>query len=52
MGVPTSEVGYVSATTGRKDHEVNKGHVVAMKIKSMYGNMYITPHKFGGLKQL
>jgi hypothetical protein len=30
MGVPTSEVGYISATTGRGDHEVHKGHVVAL----------------------
>jgi hypothetical protein len=30
MGVPTSEVGYTSATTGRGDHEVHKGHVVAL----------------------
>jgi hypothetical protein len=30
MGVPTSEVGYTSATTGRGDHEVHKGHVVAV----------------------
>jgi hypothetical protein len=30
MGVPTSEVSYTSATTGRGDHEVHKGHVVAM----------------------
>jgi hypothetical protein len=30
MGVPTSEVGYTSATTGREDHEVHKGHVVAL----------------------
>jgi hypothetical protein len=29
MGVPTLEVGYKSATTGRGDHEVQKGHVVA-----------------------
>jgi hypothetical protein len=29
MGVPTSEVGYTWATTGRGDHEVHKGHVVA-----------------------
>jgi hypothetical protein len=33
MGVPTSEVGYTSATTGRGDHEVHKGHVVALKTK-------------------
>jgi hypothetical protein len=31
MSVPTSEVGYTSATTGRKDHEVHKGHVVEME---------------------
>jgi hypothetical protein len=30
MGVPNSEVGYTSATTGRGDHEVHKGHVVAL----------------------
>jgi hypothetical protein len=28
MGVQTAEVGYTSATTGRGDHEVHKGHVV------------------------
>jgi hypothetical protein len=28
MGVPTSEVGYISATTERGDHEVYKGRVV------------------------
>jgi hypothetical protein len=27
MGVPTLQVGYTSATTGRGDHEVRKGHV-------------------------
>jgi hypothetical protein len=36
MGVPTSEVGYTSATTGRGDHEVHKGHVVALENKSIY----------------
>jgi hypothetical protein len=30
MGVPASEVGYTSATTGRGNHEVHKGHVVAL----------------------
>jgi hypothetical protein len=30
MGVPTLEVGYTSATTGRRDHEVHKGYVVAL----------------------
>jgi hypothetical protein len=34
MGVPTSEVGFTSATTVRGDHEVHKGHVMAfVKIK-------------------
>jgi hypothetical protein len=33
MGVPNSEVGYTSATTGRGDHEVHKGHVVALEKK-------------------
>jgi hypothetical protein len=31
LGVPTSEEGYISATTGRGDHEVHKGHLVALK---------------------
>jgi hypothetical protein len=30
MGVPTSEVGYTSATTWRGVHEVYKGYVVAL----------------------
>jgi hypothetical protein len=30
MGVPTSEVGYTSATTGRGGHEDHKGHVVIL----------------------
>jgi hypothetical protein len=30
MGVPTLEVGYTSVTTERGDHEVHKGHVVAL----------------------
>jgi hypothetical protein len=36
MGVPTSEVGYTSATIGRGDHEVHKGHVVALEEKYIY----------------
>jgi hypothetical protein len=36
MGVPTSEVGYTSATTGRGEHEVHKGHVVALEKKSLF----------------
>jgi hypothetical protein len=46
MGVPTSEVGYTSAITGRGDHEVHKGHVVALgekkgKIKRRWCNFYL-----------
>ena len=33
MGVPTSEVGYTSAMPRTEDHEVHKGHVVALKEK-------------------
>jgi hypothetical protein len=33
MGVSTSDVGYTSATIGRGDHEVHKGHVVALRKK-------------------
>jgi hypothetical protein len=40
MGVPTLEVGYTSATTGRGDHEVHKGHVVVLEEK-IYIYMYI-----------
>jgi hypothetical protein len=37
MGVLTSEVGYTSATTGRGDHEVHKGHVaLGREKKSRY----------------
>jgi hypothetical protein len=36
MGVPNSEVGYTSATTGKDEHEVNNGHVVALEEKMMY----------------
>jgi len=42
MGVPTSEVGYTSAMPRREDHEVRKGHVVALgekrKIFIIYTN--------------
>ena len=30
LGVPTSEVGYTPAMPRREDHEVHKGHVVAL----------------------
>jgi hypothetical protein len=45
MGVPNLEVGYTSATTGRGDHEVHKGHVVALgrkKEKEKTQQVYIT----------
>jgi hypothetical protein len=35
MGIPTSEVGYTSVTTGREDHEVLKGYVVALEKKNV-----------------
>jgi hypothetical protein len=35
MGVPTSEVGYTSATTGRGDHEVYREHVVTLERKKI-----------------
>jgi hypothetical protein len=41
MVVPTSEVGYTSATTGRGDHEVHKGHVVALAKKRYCPTLYI-----------
>ena len=33
MGVPTSEVGYTSATARRGDHESSYEHVVALEKK-------------------
>jgi hypothetical protein len=41
MGVPTSEVGYTLATTGRGDHEVHKGHVVALE-KNILVKIYMS----------
>jgi len=35
MGVPTSEVGYTPAMSRREDHEVHKGHVVALDEKNV-----------------
>jgi hypothetical protein len=35
MGVPTSEVGYTSATTGRGGHEVHKRQVVVLAKKEI-----------------
>jgi hypothetical protein len=37
MGVPSLDVGYTSTTTGRGDHEVHKGHVVALEKKNFSG---------------
>jgi hypothetical protein len=36
MGVPTSEVGYTPAVSRREDHEIHKGHVVAMEKKKQF----------------
>jgi hypothetical protein len=44
MGVPTSEVGYTSATTttGRGDgHEVHKGNEVALEKKKLSWNLSV-----------
>jgi hypothetical protein len=38
MGIPTSEVSYTAATTGRGDHEVLDGHVVALGKEEKYVN--------------
>jgi hypothetical protein len=35
MGVPISEVGYTSATTGRGEHEVHKGSCGTAKKKKL-----------------
>jgi hypothetical protein len=45
MGVPTSEVGYTSVTAGRGDHEVNKGHVVALVKKKTFAIFYDSPNQ-------
>jgi hypothetical protein len=36
MGVPTSEVDYTSATTGRGEQEVHDGHLVVALEKNIY----------------
>jgi hypothetical protein len=46
MGVPTLEVGYPSTKTGRGDHEVHKGHVVALEKMSI---TKVSVRGFGGL---
>ena len=45
MGVPTSEVGYTSATARRGDHESSDEHVVALEREKTTGKtivLYIT----------
>jgi hypothetical protein len=49
MGVPTSEVVYPSATTGRGDHEVHKGHVVALEKKMKKEKKHSTIMAPGGV---
>jgi hypothetical protein len=39
IGVPTSGVGYTLATTGRGDHEVHKGHAMAL-VKNQYSSIH------------
>jgi cytochrome c553 len=47
MGVPTSEVGYTPAMSRREDHEVHKGHVVALgKKKYFKDSVHISQHTF------
>jgi hypothetical protein len=44
MGVPASEVGYSSATIGRENCEVHKGHVVALtknKTKHIFNSRHV-----------
>jgi hypothetical protein len=43
MGVPTSEIGYTSATTGMRYHEVHKGHVVALEKKKPFTGIALQP---------
>jgi hypothetical protein len=44
MGVPASEVDYTSATTGKGDHEVHKGHVAELE-KKPFLSFYINDLK-------
>jgi len=46
MVVPTSEVGYTPAMPRREDHEVHKGHVVALDKKNIkiVLSIYISPY--------
>ena len=44
MGVPTSEVGYTPTMPRREDHEVHKGHVVALGGGESNGNVSVDLH--------
>jgi hypothetical protein len=50
MGVLTSEVAYISATTGKGDHEVHKGHVVELERKNIFGVIVSNDMKYSRLK--
>jgi len=51
MGVPTSEVGYTPAMPRREDHEVHKGHVVALEMKKNSGTFQpLKMRTVGGLE--
>ena len=41
MGVPTSEVGYTSATASRGDHESSYEHVVALEKKKLSFSLHL-----------
>jgi hypothetical protein len=41
MGVSNPEAGYTSATAGRGDYEVYKGHVVALEKIYIYLFIYL-----------
>ena len=47
MGVPISEVGYTPSMPRREDHEVHKGHEVALDQKKKY-LLYLHEPKGGG----
>jgi hypothetical protein len=51
MGIPTSEVGYTSATTGRGDDEVHDGHVVALDLKKILIFLSVTCDSYTGYMQ-
>ena len=50
MGVPTSEVGYTPAMPRREDHEVHKGHVVALgeEKKNLVAQFQMKPNETSG----